>query len=616
MYNKLKKHCKQTHYSNELFKHKNDLRNTWKIFNTIIGKTNNKSGISDSFNVGNNITTEPKTIANKFCQYFSEIGMKFASKIPPPNKPFHVHMKKINNDHHSLFMSPSGSTEISKIITSLKPKNSSGYDNISCKLLRNLNQAICKPISLIVNKSLENGCVPTNMKLAKIIPIYKSKDKMEFGNYRPISLLPAISKILEKVVHHRLYGFCKSQGLLYENQFGFRPQHSTTDAIAKFTAHITRSNVDKLTSLAVFLDLSKAFDTIDHIILLKKLQFYGVRGVALEWFRSYLFDRKQFVSYKETNSVHHGVACGVPQGSVLGPLLFIIYTNDLPNSINHSNCILFADDTTIFLSSEHILDLKNKIEDDMKSLTDWFRANKLSLNVQKTNFVLFKPKHVTLNMDIATLQLGGQPIKKVNCVKFLGVYIDDKLEWGDHINHIAKKISSGSYAINAAKRYLSVDNLKSLYFSLVHSHLTYGNLVWGSAYQYKLNRLNILQKKCVRNVCRGFYNQATAPLFKKLKILKLDDIFSQSLCKFMYSFTKGILPSSLQFLFIANTDVHNHNTRHRNDPHVTASQNSAMSRTFIHQGPKVWLDLPQQIKNCASSKSFIYNAKKFLVSHH
>jgi hypothetical protein len=161
-----------------------------------------------------------------------------------------------------------------------------------------------------------------------------------------------------------------------------------------------------------------------------------------------------------------------------------------------------------------------------------------------------------------------------------------------------------------------VDNLKSLYFSLVHSHLTYGNLVWGSAYQYKLNRLYILQKKCVRNVCRGFYNQATAPLFKKLKILKLDDIFSQSLCKFMYSFTKGILPSSLQFLFIANTDVHNHNTRRRNDPHVTASQNSAMSRTFIHQGPKVWLDLPQQIKNCASSKSFIYNAKKFLVSHH
>ena len=565
MFNKLKKISKQKYYGDKLFEYKTDLKKTWQIFTTIIRRKVDKTSISDMFSVNNENIRDPKIIADKFCEYFCDIGPKFAAKIQKPKKPYHHHMIKLTQSYQSFFMMPTDPIEISNILQSMKPKNSSGHDKINTKLLKALKPAVSSPLSIIINQSLQSGHVPTNMKLAKIIPIFKAKSKTDLGNYRPISLLPSTSKILEKVVHCRLYKYCEMNGLLYDNQFGFRPKHSTTDAIAKFYAHLTDSKENKLSTLAVFLDLSKAFDTIDHNILLDKLKFYGIRGIALEWFRSYLSNRKQYVSYHDTNSECLDVTCGVPQGSVLGPLLFIIYTNDLPNAITHSKCILFADDTTIYLSSKNLAVLQREVEYDMNALSDWFCANKLSLNVTKTNFIIFNAKRSQIVNDFKELHLGNQHINRVRCTKFLGIFIDEDLDWSDHIDYVAKKISSGAYAIRAAKHILSADNLKSLYFSLVHSHLIYGNMVWGSAYQCKLNKLVKLQKKCVRYICKLPYNERTSPHFKKLGIPKLSDIFNIQLGKFMYAFSTGHLPQTLRCLFVLNAEIHQHHTRHRYD---------------------------------------------------
>ena len=351
-------------------------------------------------------------------------------------------------------------------------------------------------------------------------------------------------------------------------------------------------------STAVLLDLSKAFDTIDHNILLRKMNFYGVRGVALEWFRSYLSDISQYVTYRDTHSKYHRVTCGVPQGSVLGPLLFIIYTNDLPNSLNNSKSILFADDTTIYNSSSDIQSLITSTEIDLLKVADWFRANKLSLNVSKTNFVMFCPKRKSKFHEINTIKLGDEIIQRVNNAKFLGLHIDDELLWHTHISHVSRKISSGIYLLNAVKRTLTIPNMKQLYYSLIHPHLTYGVTLWGSDFKYELNKIIKAQKKAIRNICKAQYNEQTDPLFKKLQIPKLTDLYKIQVSNFMFKYITGTLPHPLLDLFTSNTAIHIHDTRHRHDPvsRASVSRSDLMTRSILYQGPKIWSETPSHIK--------------------
>ncbi len=282
--------------------------------------------------------TDPNSICNEFCKYYSSIGNNFASEIPDSKHSPEKFLK--GNFPHSLFLQPTDPDEIRRIIASLKNKKSYGIDGLSSSIFKNFAQELAGPISDIFNKSISKGIVPDIMKIAKVIPVYKSKgDAKLFTNYRPISLLPVLSKLLEKVVHKRLYSYLVKHQILYESQYGFRESHSTTNATSELTSHILENFDKKKMTLSVFLDLSKAFDTIDHKILLNKLNHYGIRGISHDWFKSYLQNRQQYVKYKDFNSIPLNVDCGVPQGSVLGPVLFILYTNDLPNCLSQTKGI-------------------------------------------------------------------------------------------------------------------------------------------------------------------------------------------------------------------------------------------------------------------------------------
>ena len=411
MFNNLKNIAKQSHYSQLLTTYRNNIRKTWGVINALIGRSNDKSSISETLKINNQDTTDHKDIAEGFCDFFTNIGTEFANKIPSAKFKYDYYMRRRNQS--SIFMAPTDHYEITKIITSLKSKNSSGHDNINSKFLKLIKQDIISPLVILFNKSLETGVVPDLMKLAEIIPIYKSKNKTLLNNYRPISLLPIFSKLMEKIVHIRLYNFLMSKHICYNSQYGFRKHHATTHAIHEFVDNTVSAFDNKLLTLSVFLDLSKAFDTIDHNILLKKLDWYGIRGKALDWFRSYLTDRKQYVKYNNTKSSIKTLPCGVPQGSVLGPLLFIIYTNDLPNCLKVTKTILFADDTTIFLSSQNKQFLYESVNKDLHSLNEWFQTNKLSLNVSKTNYVLFNNTRVD-NADNFSLTIANESIERKN----------------------------------------------------------------------------------------------------------------------------------------------------------------------------------------------------------
>ena len=278
-------------------------------------------------------------------------------------------------------------------------------------------------------------------------------------------------------MHKRTSFYLETKKILCENQFGFRKKHSTIDAITKFIADTATCLDEKESVMAVFLDLSKAFDTIDHTLLLNKLEFYGFRGKALDWFRSYLTNRKQFVHYGGIHSKINTIECGVPQGSVLGPLLFIIYTNDLPDTLNLVKSILFADDTTLYYSYPNIPHLYETMNKELDNLTDWFCANKLSLNVSKTNYMIFS--NINPQQHSMEIKLTNKIITKTNCVKFLGVFIDENLKWNEHIKVIKQKISRSFFAINKAKHVLNKKHLVTLYYSLVYPYQTYGISLWG-----------------------------------------------------------------------------------------------------------------------------------------
>ena len=334
------------------------------------------------------------------------------------------------------------------------------------------------------------------MKIAKIIPVHKSNVKDDISNYRPISLLPSISKILGKGIYKRTFHFIQSNKILNNNQYGFREKHSTINAITALTGDVIKALENKDSVLSVFLDLSKAFDTIDHQILLHKLEFYGIRGTPLKWFKSYLTNRKQYVKYNNSDSLQQDITFGVPQGSILGLLLFIIYINDLPFCVNHCKTILFADDTTIYKTGKQVNNIYEDMNNDLQVLADWFRANKLSLNISKTKSMLFCRSPPPENEELI-LTMSDTIIQRIKCLQFLGLYIDEKLDWHEHINKCKNKLTSALYVINKVNSYLPVSALKTIYYTLVYPYLTYGIILWGSTYKTYLTKLFIIQKKIV-----------------------------------------------------------------------------------------------------------------------
>ncbi len=381
-------------------------------------------------------------------------------------------------------------------------------------------------------------------------------------------MLPSISKVFEKVIFKQLYNHFQAKNLFYSAQYGFREGHSTELAALELVDRIT-IEMDKMkTPISIFLDLSKAFDTLNHAILLDKLNYYGINGVAHDLMKSYLTNRKQYVEIEGVKSDTLELTTGVPQGSILGPLLFLIYINDIALASNVFKFVIYADDTNlntnleIIAQSSSVLETNNILNTELAHVSDWLKCNMLSLNVQKSKYMIFhKPQK---KVPLLHLIMNDTVIEQVPNFDFLGLMLNENLNWKNHIDKIANKISRSIGILNRQKYFLPLQSRLHIYSSLILSHINFGILSWG----YQCERIIKLQKKAVRIISLSKYNAHTEPILKDLRLLKVTDILKLHELKFFYKYKNNMLPSYLLDMpFNQNTSVHEYNTRQQQNIH-------------------------------------------------
>ena len=484
---------------------------------------------------------------------------------------------------------------------------------------------IVQPITHILNRSFDTGIVPKEMKIAKVIPIYKAADPSLLKNYRPVSLLTAFSKLIEKLMFNKLISFLNSNSSLYKHQYGFRAKHSTVHPIIHLLNHCAEctNKTNPEFTLAIFCDLSKAFDVISHDILLHKLNSYGIRGIANKWFQSYLSDRSQYIELEGIHSSHMPIRCGVPQGSILGPLLYLIYVNDIYKSCD-GNIVSFADDTTLYMSNSDLAQLFTDTNRQINELFSWFCANKLSLNANKTKYIVIRPKHKKCDLNGLNISIDNIPLIRIGndcdekAAKFLGLFIDEHLTWKHHIAHVNTKVSKILFLIKQAKNILPKDSLRTLYFALVHSHYSYGLLTWGNASKSALQRSIILQKRAVRVINNARYNSHTDPLFKASGILKLNDLYEYQCLMFMFDYIACKLPISFSGIFKYNRDNPDSRLTRQSDMfHIARCPLKFAQNLPLYTLPEIWNKQARSFTDINLSRSrFKYQTKnKFLASY-
>ena len=605
MYNKLIGSAKKLHYEKKLHRVSKDPKKVWETLKEILNLKGSNKSVS-KLEVGNKTFVEEVDIANSFNEYFASIGADSVRNIPPSDKSFSDFLPASNTD--SMFISPLSSLEVIDILSAFKSKKSCDINGISASLLKRVRYQIATPLAHIINLSFESGIFPKSMKTSKTIPVFKNSDccpppsPLLMTNYRPISQVDRFSTVLEKAMSRRLLIFLHNSDFFYDNQFGFLNGRSTAHAIIKTLNFIAENLNNKKLVAGVFLDVSKAFDSINHDILISKLENAGIRGVCLDWFRSFITDRFQKVKIGDSFSEFFAlITLGVLQGSILGAILFLVFINDLYRACGPLFLIKYADDTSALAAESSVVELTSTIERGLDKISEWFKANKLALNIDKTKIMTF----CAPNMQLPIINILGQQIKRVTkdstppYIRMLGFLIDENLNFQEYANKTLIKISKGLFALSRVKNILNEKNLLLLYLSLVHSHLVYSAPVLASLNAAFIKRIFLKQKRALRIVYGGKYNCHTAPIFKKYNILPYPELLKFACLKFVWEFKCNKLPSTFSNAFCdANPAAPNHgyNLRVSNDFFVPICLNKTIERLPLFNYPRSWNQLDDSFK--------------------
>ena len=521
-------------------------------------KSSTSSSINKIKGKDGNVTSDSSKMSNIFNDSHVNVADGITKTIPlTPKSPLDYLSDRICS---SLFLTPVTSIEVNDLINILNPSKSVGPNSIPIKLLKIIGCSVSPLLALLVNQSFQSGIFPDKLKIAKVISIFKKGNPELPSNHRPISLLPIFSKLFEKVMYKRLYRFLEIHEVLYSLQFGFQENHSIDHALVSLTEAVRTTLDNKRLGCGIFIDLQKAFETVNHRILLSKFEHYGIRGCALEWFRSYQPDRKQYVSVNGSNSNLLSITCGVPQGSVLGPLLFLIYINDLPNASKKLTFYLFADDTNIYYESKDLFNLIKIVNKELRLAKKWLDANKLSLNIDKTNYIIFHSSSLNLPSG-SDIKIGKKHIKRVKFVKFLGLLLDEHLSWKYHLSELSKKLARTCGMFFKIRNLLPLDVLFCLYNALFLPFLQCSLIVWGQTYASYIDPIFKLQKRAARAISFQPRMSLSLPIFNDFKLLKLSEIFELRLLTFVFDSINKTSPSCFHDFFLLSSSVHQYSTR-------------------------------------------------------
>ena len=610
-----------------------NIKKCWQIVNEIRCKKN-KLTLPDKITVDTGqIISDRRRICIHFNNYFTNVANnlnadKYDNYIGTvPN--FRDFLK--SPVQNSIFLKPIVFSEIHDIIRNLNSNKSSDF---SPRVLKLFNFQFSTILTPLFNDCMRNAIFPDELKIAKVLPLYKTGDRNVLSNYRPISILPIFSKIFEKLIQSRLTSFLEKEKVLFDGQFGFRRNRSTIQALNTSICNVLKSIDARKNTIGIFIDYSKAFDTIRHSILLDKLYHYGIRGTAHQLLTNYLANRSQYVYFDQnTLSDVLNISCGVPQGSVLGPLLFIVYIND----ITHCQCacdeyickgdcskenifVLFADDCNSFISDESISGVFKKANDLINRLKVYIDANYLHINLKKSKFMYFKApnrKHETA-IDSFTLKYDDTPLQRVKSIKFLGVYIDESLNWSTHLAHVAKKLANVNGVLYQIRKTVPRILLVSIFNALIQSHLSYGISVWGCGGDTaKLQKLFVAQKKAIRTVfgvrrIKKHLVGNTKSTFNENNTLTVHNLYVKSVLSETYPimyYTNH--PRSLS----DNFNVSNVDNQRFMVPRVHYSKNH---KNFYYYVPKLWNLIRSSCefpKNFKSVKTFKNAIKKFILKY-
>ena len=616
--NTMRKRLKRSYFQEKLEKTKGDLKATWEVLGEALKGKRSKLGGTPCGYFEENGTgiTEGDRISKGFCEFYCKVGPELARKITQEkDKSFKDYMRAPVVEN--LIWRPTTPSEVEEICRALDGNKGKGWDDVSPRVIKAVAREISGPLSRLFNCCMREGHYPESFKVARVVPVFKAEDPTRFSNYRPVSVLPVLSQVFERVLKSRLIQFLGDQKVIIPGQYGFRSGHSTAMAVLDMVEKVRTAWAEKNCALGVFVDLKKAFDTVDHGILLQKLEHYGIRGQTLKLLESYLKDRTQYVCYGGYESERGPVECGVPQGSVLGPLFFLVYVNDMASVSKELELVLFADDTNIFAKSSQPSELFRKVNRGLEELNKWFKCNRLTLNLKKTEYIYFGGPG-TKGLTNEGLEIGGETIRKVEGARFLGVWVDQKLSWTEHIGNVVGKVGRLVGVLGRARTALGGKAMHMLYNALILPHLQYCLIVWGDFQEGKNKKLgqDLLkyQKRIIGMIsgARGRYH--ADPGFSNLGILKIEDLYKQQLRIHGWQFAKNRLPENQAAMLLKAKDAHRYGTR--SSGRGLLSYSALDERSIGQRLPREWQSTPQDIRETISYQGMKKKSKMTFLSQY